>query len=288
MQRLHRFGALAVLSVCLIQPVVAIASEWEQMFDKDLSKFEIYMGVPHSSVTGLPEGTPLSKKAGSGKGVPMGLDNDLKNVFSIVEKAGEPVLYITGEIYGGLTTLKEFENYHLSIQVKWGDKKWEPRLKKLRDSGILYHCYGEHGSFWNVWKSSLECQVQETDLGDFISIAGPKVQIRVNRDEKRARYDRTSNIYASTYTSAYPEPDRPHGEWNTIEIYTVGNTSVHVANGEVVMVVEEAKKPDGNPLTRGQIQIQSEGAECYYKDFKIRPIKDFPKAIRAQMRLKGE
>ncbi|MEM6885543.1 MAG: DUF1080 domain-containing protein [Verrucomicrobiota bacterium] len=276
---------ILLMGCCLM---TAQAEEWEYLLDKDLSKFEIWMGVPHSSVTGLPEGTPQSEEAGKGIGVPMGLDNDVKNVFTMIEEDGEPVLYITGEIYGGLTTLKEYGNYHMSLQVKWGEKKWPPRLNLLRDSGIIYHSYGAERSFWQVWKSGLECQVQETDMGDFISIAGPKVQIRVNKDEKRARFDKTSDIYASTYTSAYPEPDSPHGEWNTIEIYTVGNTAVHLCNGQVVMVVEEATFPDGTPLTKGQIQIQSEAAECYYKDFKIRSIDAFPPEIRKEMRLKGE
>ncbi|MEM1157342.1 MAG: DUF1080 domain-containing protein [Verrucomicrobiota bacterium] len=264
------------------------AGEWEYLLDEDLTKFEIWMGVPHSSVTGLPDGTPQSKQAGQGIGVPMGLDNDVKNVFSTIIENGEVVLYITGEIYGGLTTLENYSNYHLSVQFKWGDKKWPPRLNLLRDSGIIYHSYGKQRRFWQVWKSGLEYQVQETDMGDFISIAGPKVQIRVNWNQKRARYDKTSDEYASTYTSAYPEPDKPHGEWNSLEIYAVGNTAVHVVNGEVVMVVEEATKANGTPLTEGQIQIQSEAAECYYKDFKIRAIDAFPPEIRAEMRLKGE
>jgi hypothetical protein len=141
------------------------------LFDAKLSNFEIWMGIPHSTVTGVPEGTPTS--ANCHEGMPMGLDNDIKNVFTMIEEDGEPVLHISGEIYGGLTTLKEYENYHLSIKAKWGDKKGDPRLNELLDSGILYHCHGEHGRFWKVWKSSLEGQVQETDLGDFIQISGP-------------------------------------------------------------------------------------------------------------------
>ncbi|MDP4878460.1 MAG: DUF1080 domain-containing protein, partial [Opitutales bacterium] len=176
------------------------------------------------------------------------------------------------------------------VQVKWGDKKWEPRLNDLRDSGILYHCHGEHGAFWQVWMSSLEYQVQETDMGDFIQIAGPKAEIRTTKLDgvKRLRFDSASETYSSGYISAYPEPDAPHGEWNLLEIYVIGNDAIHVVNGEVVMVVENAVKKDGTPLTSGQIQIQSEAAEVYYKDFKIRSIEDFPEAIRSKVRFKVE
>lgn len=258
------------------------------LLDKDLSNFEIWMGIPHTSVKGLPAGTPTSEDCH--KGTPMGLDADVKNVFSVEEDGGETILHISGEIYGGLTTLKEYENYHLSLKVKWGDKKWAPRLTSLRDSGILYHCHGPHGTFWNVWKSSLEFQVQETDLGDFIQIAGPRAEIRTSAVEgsTRPRFDSASETYSSGYISAYPEPDVPHGEWNQLDLYTVGDTSVHVVNGLIVMVVENAREKDGTPLTRGQIQIQSEAAECFYKDIKISQITEFPENIKSQLRLKTE
>ena len=67
----------------------------------------------------------------------MGLNNDPLKVFSVKEIDGESILCITGEIYGGLTTRQEFENYHLSLQFRWGDKKWAPRENKKRDSGLL-------------------------------------------------------------------------------------------------------------------------------------------------------
>lgn len=282
---------MRAIVVCLISAGLTVCASAKtddavSLFDAELSNFELWMGIPHDSVKGLPEGTPTSKNCH--KGTPLGLDNDVKNVFTMIEKDGESVLHISGEVYGGLTTLKEYENYHLSIKMKWGDKKWEPRLTQLRDSGILYHCHGKHGTFWNVWKSSLECQVQETDMGDFIEIAGPSAEVRTSKQEgtDRPRFDSTSETYTSTYTSAWPETDAPHGEWNTIEIYTLGDTSVHLANGKIVMVVENAKKKDGTPLTRGQIQIQSEAAECFYKEYKISSITDFPPAIKAQLRLK--
>lgn len=265
------------------------------LLDVELSHFDIWIGIPHSSVKDLPEGTYQADNVY--KGEPLGLNNDIKNVFTVFVENNEPVLKITGEIYGCLTTKEEFENYHLSTMFKWGDKKWEPRLDELRDSGILYHCYGEHGRFWKTWKTSLEYQVQETDLGDFIplggnaavpKVPGPLVEIRGTVGEKRNSYNPNSSSYLEKigYTSASKELDAPHGEWNTLEIYVVGNNSVHVVNGEVVMVVENAKKPDGSILNKGQIQIQSEAAECYYKELTIKPITKFPKAILKQVKFK--
>ncbi|MEM0964960.1 MAG: DUF1080 domain-containing protein [Verrucomicrobiota bacterium] len=280
---LFRLSALLSASACSV-----FASEWVELFDEDLSNFEIWMGVPHSTVEGLPEGTYQSNDVHNG--TPMGLDADVKEVFTVVEEDGDLILRVTGEIYGGLTTIDDFSDYHLSIEMRWGDKKWEPRLNRLRDSGILYHCYGDHGRFWNVWKSSLEYQVQEGDLGDFIALAGPKAEIRTTLLEgvKRPRFDPDSEEYRGGYISAFPEPDAPHGEWNQLDLYVIGNNAIHVANGEVVNVVENARKPDGTPLTSGQIQLQSEAAEVDYRNFRIRPIDEFPEEIRSQVRFKGE
>ncbi|NMH87373.1 3-keto-disaccharide hydrolase [Flavivirga algicola] len=267
-----------------------------KLFDANLSHFEKWNGVPHATVEGLPAGTYQSDNVHNG--IPLGLNNDIKNVFSIIAENETPILKITGEIYGGLTTKSSYENYHLSVMFKWGDKKWAPRLESKRDSGILYHCYGEHGRFWKTWKTSMEYQVQETDMGDFITISGntttpkvsgPQVEIRGKQGEKRGMYNPNSDTYLDKigYINAYKEPDAPHGEWNHLEIYVVGNDAVHLVNNEIVMVVENAINPEsGKPLTKGQIQIQSEAAECYYKELTLTGIKKFPKFIKKQVRFK--
>ena len=57
---------------------------------------------------------------------------------------------------------------------------------------------------------------------------------------------------------------------------------------DVVLIVLDKLKMKGEPLSRGQIQIQSEGAECEYKQMELRTIEDFPAEIKAQMRLREE
>ncbi len=94
--------------------------EWRSLLNEKLSEWEIWMGVPHQSVTGLPPGTPTSTNGRSG--TPMGLGNDPKHVFTVSMESGEPVLHVTGEIWGGLTTRESFTNYHLRVDMKWGKK----------------------------------------------------------------------------------------------------------------------------------------------------------------------
>ena len=255
---------------------------WTKLIDAELSQWEVFIGVPHTSVD-----VKWRSKSDSGiKGTPMGLNNDPLEVFSVKKIDGEDVLAITGEIYGGLTTLKEYENYHLSLQFKWGDKKWAPRLEDKRDSGLLVHCTGRHGAFWNVWMRSLECQIQEGDCGDFIALAGSGSKVRV-RSPRRGRpiFDPTKPLSeGKRYVTHGPSDEKPHGQWNTVEVYTLGQTTVFAVNGTPNMVLEQTQEKQGEqwkPLTKGKLQIQSEAAEIYYRDIKIRPIKSFPESIQS-------
>jgi hypothetical protein len=262
----------------------AAASNHTDLLDAALSQWEIFIGVPHSSVTGLPEGTYQSNDVT--KGTPLGLNNDPKKVFTTFTEGGVTVLHVSGEIYGGLTTKKDFANYHLEVDFKWGERQWEPRKKDKRDSGILYHCQGEHGAFWKVWKSCLEYQVQETDLGDLHELAGPQAKSRFRiLGEKENIFDPHSPTpwsHWNGHLSASAEPDRPHGEWNHLEVYVLGDSAIHVANGIVVLALTAALDKNRNPLKSGQIQLQSEGAECFYRNVRISPLKAFPQDIAAK------
>ena len=86
----------------------------------------------------------------------------------MIEQDGKPVLRISGEIYGCATTREEFSNYHFRASFKWGEKKWEPRLTELKDSGILYHSRGDFGvDYWKSWALSQEFQVIEHGIGEY-------------------------------------------------------------------------------------------------------------------------
>ncbi|MEJ7684106.1 MAG: DUF1080 domain-containing protein [Segetibacter sp.] len=71
------------------------------------------------------------------------------------------------------------------------------------------------------------------------------------------------------------DAEKPAGEWNTLDLYCHADTSVHVINGKVMMVLYNSRQMENGqalPLTKGKLQIQSEGAEVFYKDIKIRTI----------------
>lgn len=285
---------IAITFIGFIVSINAYAKdEWHYLIDKNLTQFERWVGVPHTSLERLPADFPRS--ADVTKGTPLGLNNDPLNIFSVIEEDGELLIKITGEIYGGINTKKSYKNYHLKLQFRWGFPRYEPRLTKKRDSGLLYHCQSEHGAFWNTWKACLEYQIQESDIGDYIGL-GPRGQYRGftvdeqekpdKRDQGSIYYDPKSNniITGSGYTNALIENDAAFGNWNTVELYAVGDESAHVINGELVFFIENLQSKNGDSLRAGQLQFQSEGAEIFYKSMAIRNIDKFPDFIEQQVR----
>jgi len=264
---------------------------WQALLDANLSQWDKFIGVPHHTV-------PLEgvEKGDGMNGTPLGLNRDPLNVFSVEMRDGEPVLHVSGQIYGGLSTKAEFENYHLSVEFKWGERKWEPRLNAKHDSGILYHGQEPHGQFWNVWLRAPEMQIQEGDCGDFHALAGVAMDVRASRLARSGPemwlYDpagelRTFQSGGGRRVRRSVDHEKPNDQWNHVELICLGDKAYHIVNDHVVMVLENSVElgPDDTrvPLTRGKIQLQSEGAEVYYRNIRIRSLAALPAAIAAQV-----
>ncbi len=219
---------------------------------------------------------------------PIGLNNDPLNVFSVVMEDDAPAIRMTGEVFAILVTEKEFENYHLKLQFKWGTEKYPPRKTEKRDSGILYHSIGKEGAWGGVWMKSLECQVQEGDCGDYISVDTVSADIQAIRDEENNLYLHAPGSETLTfsversYCHKSEDYEKSTGEWNTMEIYTVGGKAVHVVNGQVNNRLSNSRyfsDSKEQPLTKGKIQLQSEGAEIFYRQIEIHSIEKIPDAL---------
>lgn len=266
-----------------------LSNSWTPLLTQDGRYFDVFIGIPHKSLTSLPD---WDKGDGMNTGTPLGLNNDPLHVFTIEMADDKPVLHVSGEIFGGYSTKKEFSNYHLKAEVKFGEKTYVPKIGARRDNGILYHGKEPHGQFWHVWLRSLEFQVEEGNMGDLYTLAGTGADVHSRQKDttRRSRwvYDPAAPIhpFASTGTPATNLSrlpgnfENPHGEWTTIELYCFGDKSIHVVNGHVVMVLENLRtvNPDGTtkPLTDGKIQFQSEGAEAYYRNIEIKKLDKMP------------
>lgn len=272
----------ACLSLAALLCTSLGAAEWKSLWNgRDFSGWDKYLGRPHSSVK-------LAKEERNAKGehtAPLGVNNDPTHVFTVVQHEGRPAIRVSGEIYGTITTHEEFSNYHLRLEMKWGEKKWAPRLALKRDSGILYHAKGPWGLV-GAWLPSLELQVQESDLGDFWAVHSRSL-IRAKPFEKEWLYDPKAE--PKLFAMLMPEHTRrvlkgadhekPHGQWNIIEVICLGDKAWHIVNGQVVMILEKCERKDGDtwvPATAGKIQLQSEGAELFYRNVELRPITALP------------
>jgi hypothetical protein len=267
---------------------VSCSSEpkWEQLFNgKDFTGWEAYIGVPHPSVD-----VPGMERNEEGKYTqPLGVGNDPLKIFTVTEVDGTPALHVSGQIYGSFATVKEYGNYHIRLQMKWGEKRWAPREDQRRNSGLLYHGTGEFGKGLGVWKTSHECQVMENDFGDSYRMGETYCDITASRASENERYTfdpAASTIHFGPQNTGMPPicaknpvNEKPLGEWNTIELFCYEGTAVHVVNGKVNNVITNSHlMVDGKevPLTKGVIQLQSEGAEVFYRNIEIRPIDKIP------------
>lgn len=280
---MKNFFACLFCLLCLItgtsfQPV----AEWTPLLDKTLSKWEMYQSFYHKvGYQGKPpvdaDGKPIA---------PVGYNKNKQNVFSVVMDGGQPVLKITGEIYGCLFTKQDFKNYHLKLKFKWGAKKWVPRLDEYKDSGLLYHSQGKAGVEWfRTWMLSQEFQVVENSTGDYWSQSTSQADAKAIKDSSykfnpAGKWTPLGGANGNGgFCEAGTKMDKRMGEWNEIELITYGDKSLHIVNGKVVMALKNSRYKDGDvmkPLTHGKLQLQSEAAEVYYKDIMIKPIKEIP------------
>lgn len=263
---------------------------WTSLLDKDLSQWERYLSFRHK--------LDYDGEAPRGENreliQPIGYNNDTDGVFTVVEEKGQPVLRVSGEVYGAVFTKQAFENYHLKLKVKWGEKKWEPRMSKLKDSGLLYHSIGESGvDYWRSWMLSQEFQIMEGHMGDYWSIANSAIDIRAFMPEgdmdavagkKQPFLPLGSGSALGGFCLRSEDRESEAGAWTDIELITFEDKSLHIVNGHVVMVLRNSRYMDGDqaiPLTKGKIQLQSEAAEVYYKDIKIMRLKALPRKYAA-------
>jgi hypothetical protein len=225
---------------------------------------------------------------------PLGRGHDPLGVFTVVQEDAAPAIRVSGQVWGALLTQEAFQNYRLHAQFKWGTQKWPPRQNSVRDSGILYHCVGEPDPHTG-WMRSFECQIEEQDCGDFWSVRGAVAFAETTRMDTTDALRRDFEVWARRNEGHYEpwrfapggarrridkdglmksvDAEKPRGQWNDVDIYCLGNTSVHVINGVTNMILLDLSQvgPDATlvPLTRGKIQLQSEGAEVFYRDVRL-------------------
>jgi hypothetical protein len=202
-------------------------------------------------------------------------------------------LTITGQAYGYMITKAAYENYRLVTEFKWTGRTWGKRAEKARDSGILVHCHGPAGALGGTWTASIEAQIIEGGMGDFL-VLSPKLpdgtvvqcemesEFELDRDgEKRWKKGSPRQLVKGGRINwekrdedwkdvvdfkGKDDPDAAVGEWNKMEVISENGTLRILFNGR--MVNEGfAAKPSSGPIA-----IQTEGAEMVVRRYELLPL----------------
>ncbi|MEP7258097.1 MAG: DUF1080 domain-containing protein [Flavitalea sp.] len=214
-----------------------------------------------------------------------GVNNDPRNVFTVQEG----MIHISGEEFGCITTDKQYGNYQLSVEYKWGAKTHEPRKDKARDGGILLHSQGVDGGYSGTWMHSIECQLIEGGSGDILVVGDGSddfsVISRVSDKKNGGSYIYDPNGRPVTITGGRinwygrdpnwkdelnfrgsRDAEYPVGEWNKLVCRAAGDSIAVYLNGILVNQAMRVKPQ------KGKIQIQSEGAELFVKSVVLKPL----------------
>ncbi len=206
-----------------------------------------------------------------------GWNKDPDKVFT-VEKG---VIHVSGNDYGGIVTQKEYENYYLRAEFKWGEKTYMDRVGKARDTGILYNITGPMPAPpKGVWPRSFEFQIIEGGTGDIWLIKGASLKVKGqlfaseiepgvgdNQYTKSPRFGEGPWQNVTGYRDPVGEVEKPRGQWNLLEMVLDHDHVRYYVNGKYVNEATELN------ATKGKLLFQTEGAEAYFRNLKLAPLK---------------
>ena len=260
--------------------------------------------------TSAPKALPLPPPGADGW-VSLINGRNLDGFYTMLDKSGRGVaekkgmvtfengmLHIMGNLVtdepaepGYLSTTREFSNFHLRAEYKYGVKRFPPRLEQKRDNGLLYHLVGDD----KVWPTCIECQIQEGDTCDYFALGGARGSAGRGGGYIGGRPTPASGgpppqPAASSGGPAQPPPAsnrklRDQGGdfelkdgWNVVEVIAQEDRSSHLLNGVRLNTMSGFEQPDPRnpgqfiPLTRGKIAVEIEYAEIWYRRLEIRSL----------------
>lgn len=214
---------------------------------------------------------------------------DPRKVFSVKEG----VLHLSGDGFGYAATVKEYRDYHVTVEYKWGKKT--DGGKYVRNSGLLLNAVGPDGGAGNgTWMSCIECQLAQGCVGDLITIRGKDekneaIPVSITADvvlgpDKRPRWKEggTKTVFTGRQlwwkdhdpdfkelldTRGKNDVESPLGEWTKVECICDGNTITVIVNGKTINKAYEVSP------AAGKILMQTEGFEIFVRNWEIGPIK---------------
>jgi hypothetical protein len=226
-------------------------------------------------------------------------------LFAAAQHEGEPVIHVyptqadkSNQPQGWLITNASYSKYVFHLEYKWGTKRFGSRSTEDRDNGICFHAVKPLPQQGETWPTSVELQLgSQAWPGDWVS-----GNIFMLIDKTRAQWTYTmkdgKQVYSPTGTKRSigaptqyalglvpgPNPnldggknDPPATRWNTVELTVNGSESAeYKVNGTVVNALTDMEYATSGgsfaPLTEGQILVQAEFGEVYFRNIKIKEL----------------
>ncbi len=221
---------------------------------------------------------------------------DPRDVFRVTDG----MLHVTGDGFGGILTRQAYENYHMVLEFKWGERTWRERSQAARDSGLLLHSTGADGGYNGTWMPAIEVQIIEGGVGDLIMVSGNSedgspVPIAITCETSKDRdgeiiwqagaprqtFDRDHYKRVNWFGRdpdwedklgfrGSKDPDSPVGDWTRLDVTCDG--------GHIQVYVNGTKVNEAFDVTprRGKLQLQTELAEVYFRRWELWPLDQAP------------
>ena len=172
------------------------------------------------------------------------------------------------DTYGMMFTDKTYSKFILKFEYKWGSKIANNFSQFQYDAGCYYHVIDD-----KVWPKGLEYQIRYNHLkeanhtGDFW--ATQPLAWYTSKDSSRFLSPKDGGVRIPKINEALACKTNAfnalNDQWNQCEIVVMEDKyAVHKLNGKIVNIATHLQ------IKEGKIGFQSETAEIYYRDIKIK------------------
>src|SRR6202521_2007128 len=134
---------------------------------------------------------------------------------------------------GYLATNQDFSNVRVHAEYKWGTKR---ATEGKRNSGLLYLAVGPDA----IYPTSLECQIEETDVGDLWIVNGAAVTAffiaasMTVYDDDMQTVQRVRSVHGVSLRVLKSGDFENRDVCNTVEVIILGDRSTPIVNGRIL------------------------------------------------------
>ena len=152
------------------------------------------------------------------------------------------VIVCTGEPLGFLRSKKVYRDFIFRAEWRFQKEGWKEQPPRYPNAGYFIHA----GAIEDNWPRSLEIQGHYGEAGSLFGVRGGKV--------------------SGAHRGPVHENRKPFGEWESIEIQSLGGIVTVKLNGKKMNEGHDFEPVEGN------ICLQSEGWPVFYRNLQVREL----------------